>query len=302
MAKVSGPPHLPAQFAPLSGARGHPASERRTSSKVDKDDAALIERVRQISLEGRQQLVCFILKQPKWIARARSRRAAADASLGHRPAGETVMMSRLILLGVAALLAILHGPAAASAQSYPQRAVRFILPFGPAAGVDITARLLGGTSRRALGQAGRGREPSGRRRPRRDQRLHQRQRRPHAAVRPGLHLYGSPLYARQAALRSAARPAADRERHDHRDRAGVSRIPAKSLRSATSSRWPAPSPGTLNVAAAAGNSDFILAGFLKRHEPAGGQGAVSRHHAGAERPGRRTHPASDVVLRQHASA
>ena len=30
----------------------------------------------------------------------------------------------------------------ASAQSYPQRAVRFILPFGPAAGVDITARLL----------------------------------------------------------------------------------------------------------------------------------------------------------------
>src|SRR5476649_2167379 len=30
----------------------------------------------------------------------------------------------------------------ASAQSYPQRPVRFILPFGPAAGVDITARLL----------------------------------------------------------------------------------------------------------------------------------------------------------------
>jgi len=32
---------------------------------------------------------------------------------------------------------------AASAQTYPQRAVKFILPFGPAAGVDITARLLG---------------------------------------------------------------------------------------------------------------------------------------------------------------
>src|SRR6187397_3652128 len=30
----------------------------------------------------------------------------------------------------------------ASAQNYPQRAVRFILPFGPAAGVDITARLV----------------------------------------------------------------------------------------------------------------------------------------------------------------
>src|SRR4029078_2360515 len=36
----------------------------------------------------------------------------------------------------------LAGAVTASAQSYPQRAVRFILPFGPAAGVDITARLL----------------------------------------------------------------------------------------------------------------------------------------------------------------
>jgi tripartite-type tricarboxylate transporter receptor subunit TctC len=35
------------------------------------------------------------------------------------------------------------GVNAASAQTYPQRAVKFILPFGPAAGVDITARLLG---------------------------------------------------------------------------------------------------------------------------------------------------------------
>jgi tripartite-type tricarboxylate transporter receptor subunit TctC len=63
-------------------------------------------------------------------------------AFGHRAAGETVMMSRLILLGVAALLAILHGLTAASAESYPQRAVRFILPFGPGAGVDITARML----------------------------------------------------------------------------------------------------------------------------------------------------------------
>ena len=51
-------------------------------------------------------------------------------------------MSRLILFGVAALFAVLHGPAGASAESYPQRAVRFILPFGPGAGVDITARML----------------------------------------------------------------------------------------------------------------------------------------------------------------
>jgi tripartite-type tricarboxylate transporter receptor subunit TctC len=49
-------------------------------------------------------------------------------------------MSRLILFAAAAL--VWHGLAPASAQSYPQRAVRFILPFGPSAGVDITARML----------------------------------------------------------------------------------------------------------------------------------------------------------------
>ena len=31
----------------------------------------------------------------------------------------------------------------ASAQTYPQRTVKFILPFGPASGTDITARLVG---------------------------------------------------------------------------------------------------------------------------------------------------------------
>jgi tripartite-type tricarboxylate transporter receptor subunit TctC len=35
------------------------------------------------------------------------------------------------------------GVTAAAAQTYPQRPVKFILPFGPAAGTDITARLLG---------------------------------------------------------------------------------------------------------------------------------------------------------------
>ena len=42
-----------------------------------------------------------------------------------------------------ALLAGVLAFAPASAQNYPQRAVRFILPFGPASGVDTTARLLG---------------------------------------------------------------------------------------------------------------------------------------------------------------
>src|SRR6188508_1291226 len=49
-------------------------------------------------------------------------------------------MSRFLSALAAVLLAA--ATTAASAQSYPQRAVRFILPFGPAAGVDITARLL----------------------------------------------------------------------------------------------------------------------------------------------------------------
>jgi tripartite-type tricarboxylate transporter receptor subunit TctC len=43
---------------------------------------------------------------------------------------------------VALALLLFAGLGTAGAQSYPQRPVRFILPFGPAAGVDITARLL----------------------------------------------------------------------------------------------------------------------------------------------------------------
>ena len=52
-------------------------------------------------------------------------------------------MPRLIALIVAVLFASVLGAASASAQTYPQRAVKFILPFGPGSGVDTTARLLG---------------------------------------------------------------------------------------------------------------------------------------------------------------
>ncbi|MFL6799576.1 MAG: Bug family tripartite tricarboxylate transporter substrate binding protein [Xanthobacteraceae bacterium] len=52
-------------------------------------------------------------------------------------------MLRLILAAVIGLCATSSGMGVASAQIYPQRAVKFILPFGPAAGVDITARLVG---------------------------------------------------------------------------------------------------------------------------------------------------------------
>jgi tripartite-type tricarboxylate transporter receptor subunit TctC len=52
---------------------------------------------------------------------------------------------RCVLRFVIALVIglVANGVTAASAQTYPQRAVKFILPFGPAAGSDITARLLG---------------------------------------------------------------------------------------------------------------------------------------------------------------
>jgi tripartite-type tricarboxylate transporter receptor subunit TctC len=52
--------------------------------------------------------------------------------------GERSMVRFVIALATL----FLASAAAASAQNYPQRPVRFILPFGPAAGVDITARLL----------------------------------------------------------------------------------------------------------------------------------------------------------------
>src|SRR5436190_13509614 len=52
-------------------------------------------------------------------------------------------MLRLMVALAIGLLANIGGLSVACAQNYPQRAVKFILPFGPAAGVDITARLLG---------------------------------------------------------------------------------------------------------------------------------------------------------------
>jgi tripartite-type tricarboxylate transporter receptor subunit TctC len=52
-------------------------------------------------------------------------------------------MSRLLILLAVAFVALLQGIGSASAQTYPTRTVRFILPFGPASGTDITARLIG---------------------------------------------------------------------------------------------------------------------------------------------------------------
>src|SRR5262245_42255792 len=55
---------------------------------------------------------------------------------------ERLRISLAIVLAVFAL-AWAPADAAAQAQSWPQRPVKFILPLGPGSGVDITARLLG---------------------------------------------------------------------------------------------------------------------------------------------------------------
>jgi tripartite-type tricarboxylate transporter receptor subunit TctC len=51
-------------------------------------------------------------------------------------------MLRSVIVLVTALAASLNWSGSAGAQSYPQRTVKFILPFGPASGTDITARLV----------------------------------------------------------------------------------------------------------------------------------------------------------------
>jgi tripartite-type tricarboxylate transporter receptor subunit TctC len=52
-------------------------------------------------------------------------------------------MLRLAVLFVLSVLALGGAPTHANAQSWPQRPVKFVIPLGPGAGVDITARLLG---------------------------------------------------------------------------------------------------------------------------------------------------------------
>jgi tripartite-type tricarboxylate transporter receptor subunit TctC len=52
-------------------------------------------------------------------------------------------MLRLLSFAAAALFTVWYGATSASAQAYPQRTVRFIVPFGPGSGTDIAARLIG---------------------------------------------------------------------------------------------------------------------------------------------------------------
>ncbi|HET7253400.1 MAG TPA: tripartite tricarboxylate transporter substrate binding protein [Xanthobacteraceae bacterium] len=172
------------------------------------------------------------------------------------------MMSRLILLGVAALLAVLHGLTAASAESYPQRAVRFILPFGPGAGVDITARMLA-------------------------ERLAARWGKPVVVEnRPGgdgivaINVFTSAQDDHTLLFVPTSTFTAHPYTHDklpydpQRDLLPIATVTVivmalaspESLKVASLGDFVAMArarPGTLNAAAAPGNSDFVLAGFLK---------------------------------------
>jgi len=115
-------------------------------------------------------------------------------------------MSRVILfVAWPRCFTALHGLAPASAQSYPQRAVRFILPFGPGGRSRLSpARMLAETS--LPRRWGKSRfvvenRPGGDGN-RRDQRLHQPPTTTHTLLfvpRPSTFNRPS-LYARQAAL------------------------------------------------------------------------------------------------------
>jgi tripartite-type tricarboxylate transporter receptor subunit TctC len=172
-------------------------------------------------------------------------------------------MPRFPIAFAAALLAGTFAPAPASAQSYPQRAVRFILPFGPGSGVDTTARLLG-------------------------DRLAARWGKPVVVEnRPG----GDGLVAINAFTSANDDhtllfvPASTFTAHPYtrdslpydseRDLLPIVNVTVivialsvpESLKVGSLAEFVAlarAKPGTLNVAAAAGNSDFIMAGFLKR--------------------------------------
>src|SRR5687768_5720381 len=57
------------------------------------------------------------------------------------PGGHSML--RFVIILVAALIADLSVAQRASAQAFPSRTVKFILPFGPASGTDVVARVVG---------------------------------------------------------------------------------------------------------------------------------------------------------------
>ena len=66
------------------------------------------------------------------------------------------MNSRFLTFALGLIAGLVLFAAPLLAQSWPQRPVKFIIPFGPGAGADIGARLIQRISRQALGPAGGG--------------------------------------------------------------------------------------------------------------------------------------------------
>src|SRR5262245_38043706 len=66
---------------------------------------------------------------------------------------EALMTMKLPSVVAAFVLSVLSlNPVPASAQSWPQRPVKFVVPLGPGSGADITARLLGDRLAKLWGQ------------------------------------------------------------------------------------------------------------------------------------------------------
>ena len=171
-------------------------------------------------------------------------------------------MLRTLLLVATALAVNLHAPEA-SAQTYPQRTVKFILPFGPASGTDITARLIADRLAARWGKAGGDREPSGRRRPR----------------SPSMRSSPPTTTTRCCGCRSArfAVHPYDKDKLPYdanRDLLPIANVTSLFLAATTSPALNVGSlrelvelvranPGKFNWAAANGNADFLMSGFLK---------------------------------------
>ena len=88
------------------------------------------------------EMVPFTMRRPLNIRLAGAVICGRDGPFMSFLEGKPCVL-RFIIALVIGFVTSLNSVTAASAQTYPQRTVKFILPFGPAAGVDITARLLG---------------------------------------------------------------------------------------------------------------------------------------------------------------